>query len=396
MPYFKWFGYDQNQQAHVGFIACGRSQEASVLLRQQGIECIHVKEIRTFLYRPCNFTDRMTVLQELSQLLNAQIRLSQALEIIGSLVKKEYVRQVLLDCMRSVQQGRSFVHTAQRYPELFDRLTVHALRAGHDAGLLAQACADRAKQLTDIAHIRSKVAHALTMPLMAAAFFVGMFIFLMLVILPQFKKIFIMLKTSLPTSTQFLLFIADFFTYQTFLIIFSLCAVLGVLFVTFLKTKVGKSLYDYFLVYFPGIRSIYQDLAQAQCEQTLALLLRSGSTLADALGHAAESFNNILISKQLIAVQESVRKGRPFFEAVDVCPLLAAPEIKSCLAIAHETAELEIILQQLSIIARNRALKKLDRLTMLIQPILLISLGLCIGLMLLALYIPLLQLPHAL
>ena len=86
---------------------------------------------------------------------------------------------------------------------------------------------------------------------------------------------------------------------------------------------------------------------------------------------------------------------KPFTQAIQASSLLSIPEIKNCLAIAHETAELEVILQQLSTISRTRALKKLDRLTLLIQPALLILLGAAIGGVLLALYLPLLQIPQA-
>jgi len=134
---------------------------------------------------------------------------------------------------------------------------------------------------------------------------------------------------------------------------------------------------------------------RAQCLQSLALLLRSGRTLADSLVRVAESFNNIVVREQLMHVQHAVQEGKPFTQAIEACPLLAIPEIKNCLAIAHETAELEVILQQLSTISRTRALKKLDRLTLLIQPALLILLGAAIGGVLLALYLPLLQIPQA-
>jgi type IV pilus assembly protein PilC len=232
------------------------------------------------------------------------------------------------------------------------------------------------------------------MPLMTATFFVGIMIFLITVILPQFKKIFVMLKTPLPASTQFLFKIADAMSVSNIIFFAAGLFIASVSFITLRKTGIAHKIADNFLLYFPGVRSIYQDLARAQCLQSLALLLRSGRTLADALVLVAESFNNVIVREQLKNVQQEVQTGKPLTQAIHACPLLSIPEIKNCLAIAHETAELEIVLQQLSIISRTRALKKLDRLTLFIQPVLLICLGAAIGGMLLALYVPLLQIPQ--
>ncbi len=261
---------------------------------------------------------------------------------------------------------------------------------------MAHACSARSKQLTQIADIRTKIAAAIAMPLMTATFFIGIIIFLLAVILPQFKRIFSMLKTAVPASTQLLFNLADCVSFFNISILITVFFVALVLALAIGQTRSGRKIYDNFLLYFPGISSIYQDLARAQCLQSLSLLLRSGRKLADALVQVAQSFNNLVVREQLMQVQHEVQTGKPFVQAINRCPLLAIPEIKNCLAIAHETAQLEIILQQLSIISRNRALKKLDRLTLLIQPALLIILGAAIGAVLLALYIPLLQIPQML
>lgn len=394
MPYFKWFGYDAQQNPCMGYIACGQQLDVSMLLQQQGIACVHATEIRHFLFKPCSFSERQTVLHELSQLLNAQVRLSQALKIISLLVKKEYIRQVLVDCNRAVNQGKSLADSAERYPELFDPLTIHALKAGHDSGLLANVCFDRSKQLTQIAEIRAKISAAIAMPLITAIFFMGILIFLMTVILPQFKRIFEMLKAPLPASTQFLFKLAAVLSVSNLLVLGCSFIVAIIAFIAISKTVTGKKLYDNFLLYFPCVSYIYQDLTRAQCLQSLALLLRSGRTLADSLGRVAESYNNSVVREQLLLVRLIVQEGKPFTQAVEASSLLAIPEIKNCLAIAHETSELELILQQLSTISRTRALKKLDRLALLIQPSLLIILGAAIGGVLLALYLPLLQIPQ--
>ncbi len=389
MPYFKWFGYDTWQSPNVGYIACGRQSDVTILLQKRGITCAHIIEIRYNFFKPCRFSDRQAVLYELSQLLEAQVRLSQALEIISSLVKKEYIRQILLDCMRAVQEGKSFADAAERYPDLFDSLTIHAIKSGHDSGLLAHACIRRARQLNQIAEIRKKIAAAI-----AATFFIVILLFLMTVILPQFKRIFSMLKTAIPANTLLLFKIADSITFANIVIFIVLLFVIIIGLITFVKTATGKKVYDNFLLYFPGISSIYQDLARAQSLQSLSLLIRSGRTLADALVRVAESFNNSVIHQQLLQVHHHLQIGKPFTQAIEVCPLLSIAEIKNCLTIAQETAELEVILQQLSAISRARALKKLDLLILFIQPTLLIFLGAAIGGVLLALYVPLLQIPQ--
>ena len=110
---------------------------------------------------------------------------------------------------------------------------------------------------------------------------------------------------------------------------------------------------------------------------------------ADALGHVAESFNNRLVCELLARVRQQVQTGKPFTHAIQACPVLAIPEIKTCLAIAHETAELEVILQRSRIVSRTRALKNLNRLTLFIRPVFLLFLGAAIGGVLLALYLPL-------
>lgn len=394
MYYFKWFGYTQEEKPQLGYSACSNEQELLFLLQQEGIQGVHMQEIRYNLLSPCTFAERQAVLNELSQLLQAHIRLSQALAIISSLVKKEYTRQVLLFCMRSVDQGKSFPVAAAQYPALFDTLTIHALKAGHDSGLLAVACTHRAQQLMEIAAIRSKVRAALAMPLITALFFVTVLVFLMAVILPQFKKIFLMLKSPLPASTQSLLAISDHLNLFTIISGLGFLVLILLLLFGFSRTIFGKKVYDYLLLGTPLAGPLYKDLARAQCLQSISLLLRSGQTLSQALRHAAESFTHSVIKAELMAVQQDVQKGKPFFQAICLSSLLAVPEVVNSVTIAHETAQLEILLQQLSGIFRARALKKLDKITLFIQPILFIVIGAGIGFLLLALYLPLLQIPQ--
>ncbi len=394
MPYFKWFGYDSDENPQIGYKVCVDVQELSYLLQQEGISYVHSSLVSRRFNATCSFHDRQTVLLELSQLLQAHIRLSQALKIISTLVKKEYIKHVLLACMRSVDKGVFFADIASCYPELFDPLTLHALKAGGNSGLLAQACTDRSRQLADISMVRSKVKSVVAMPLITAFFFIGIFIFLIIVILPQFRKIFLMLKADLPASTRFLLAMGEQITFVNGIYALAgLCALI-ICFLLGKKSSFGKWAWDNILLYVPFVGPLYQDIVRAQCLQSISLLLRSGQTLSEALLHVAGSFNNVVIKEQLLLVKREVQKGRQFSQAISVCPMLAVPEVENSVIIAHETAQLEIILQQLSVIFRMRALKKLDRITLMIQPTLLILLGAGIGMVLLALYLPLLQVPQ--
>lgn len=395
MPYFKWFGYDSHHKPHTGYSACHDAQELLQLLKQQDIECAHYHAIKHRLKKPCTFADRQEVLVELSQLLQAHIRLSQALQIISSLVKKEYIRQILLSCMRAVDQGKSFAESAETHPDLFDPLTIYALKAGHDSGFLETACTDRSQQLSEMATIRAKVRSALAMPIITGTFFLVMLLFLMLVILPQFNRIFMMLKTPLPAYTRWLLAAGQWLT-LTHIVIAALIALGAVAAFFALKiTYFGKKVISLSQLYAPLIGWVYQDFVRAQCLQSLSLLLRSGQTLSKALEHVAVSFDNFIIREQLLQVQQEVQSGKTFAVAIRKCPVLAVSEVENLLTIAHETAQLEVVLKQLSIIFRSRAIKKLDRITLFIQPVLLIFLGAAIGMVLLALYLPLLQIPQS-
>ncbi len=378
----------------MGYTACADTQELRSLLQQDGIGLIQAREVRHWA-RPCSFADRQEVLHELSHLLQAHVRLAQALAIISALVKKEYVRQVLLCCARAVNQGKSFADTAALFPELFDTLTLHALKAGHDSGFLARACTQRAEQLRQIEAIRAKTRAALAMPLITALFFFLMVIFLILFIFPQFKKIFQTLHVALPASTQFMLAVGDALPPAQIALCACAALAVGLLGWRLAKTTAGKRFTDRALLYLPGVRSLYGDLARAQFLQSLALLLQSGCTLAQALLQVQQSFNNTVIQQQIARMHQAVQRGVAFANALKMCPLFAKPEITSSVAIAHETAQLEMVLEQLSIIFRARALKKLDNLTIMLQPALLILLGVAIGGVLLTLYLPLLQIPQA-
>lgn len=393
MPYFKWFGYNVYQQPQAGFFLCQDQQELHKLLQQQQITGIHAQPITYRLQSPCSFAHRHQVLSELSQLLNAHIRLSDALHIMSSMVKHEYTRQALLCCMRGVDQGRSFGDIVSTLPELFDMLTQHALKAGDDSGLLLQACVQRANQMAQIAIARQKVRTALAIPVVTGTFFVAIIIFLTLVIVPQFKKIFIALKAPLPASTQFLVDCGDMLTPVHLAIGAGILAGSVVAMYGFSRTRTGKNMYDWLMLHVPIVSSIYKDFARAQCLQSLALLISSGQTLSCALDQIAPSFNNKIIYRQVKAIQMEVEKGRPFADAIKKGPLLAALDIERSLILGHETAQLAAILAQLGENYRAKALKKLDRLTGLLQPVLLILLGAAIGGVLLALYVPLLSIP---
>ncbi len=314
--------------------------------------------------------------------------------IISSLVKKEYIRQALLSCVRLVDQGRPFSQVASAHPDLFDVLTIHALKAGDQSGFLAVACRERARQLNEISQVHSKVRSVLAVPLVTAIFFVIVSLFLLLYMLPQFTRIFDMLKTPLPMSTRFLIACGEWITVGHIAGIMLFTGLIIGLFYALKRTVPGKIFCDYFLLNGPLIGRLYGDFARSQYFHSIALLLHSGQKLSYALLYVGESFNNGVLRKQFLAVQHEVQKGIPFAVALHKSPLLAIPEIENCVIIAHETAELGVILEQLSAVFRARALKNLDRVTILIQPFFLIILGASIGFLLIAMYLPLLQIPQ--
>jgi type II secretory pathway component PulF len=146
-----------------------------------------------------------------------------------------------------------------------------------------------------------------------------------MVILPQFRRIFVTLKSALPASTQLVLKVADAFTVINVGILVTSFFVVIVLCITLSKTPAGRRVYDNFLVYTPGIRFIYHDLMRAQSLQSLSLLLRSGRTLTDSLIRVAHGCGNSVIRQQLEHVQQELQLGKPFTQAIYACPLLAIP-----------------------------------------------------------------------
>src|SRR5512133_3205501 len=335
-------------------------------------------------------TDLVLFTRQLSTMIEAGISLVQALTALYEQADPKKQRAVISDITARVQGGETFHESLAKHPLVFNRLFISMVKAGEHGGLLAEILDRLAGFLEASARLRKKIKSAMTYPVIVLCIAFAITTFLIVRVVPVFGEIFADFGAKLPAPTQFLIDVSDFVRGQWYFLILGIGgSIFGIR--TFLRSTRGKQLCDRWKLKLPVFGPLVHKICMSRFARTFAQLIRSGVPILEVLDIVGGSSGNHVVETSIKEVGADVEKGDTLSVALSRKTIFP-PMLLRMVAAGEATGKIDTMLEKMADFWDEEIEAMLDALTSLIEPLLIVFLGVIVGGIVIAMFLPIFKL----
>jgi len=333
-----------------------------------------------------------TFTRQLATLVDAGLPLLRGLRVLEKQEKNPTLKQIIGELGAGIEGGSTFSEALAQHPKVFNRLYVNMVKAGELGGVLEVVLARLAEFMEKAQKIKGKVIAAMFYPVAVLTVAVVILAVLMIWVVPKFKEIFkdMMPGKDLPGFTNFVLSISDAIAHN-FIVTFICLVVFVVAFVTFIRTRFGRRIFDKFKLNMPVLGTVISKVAISRFTRTLGTLVSSGVPILQALTIVKETSGNVVVGAAVASVHESVKEGETItapLEASGVFP----PMVISMVDVGEQTGALPEMLMKIADNYDEEVDNAVAAMTSLLEPIMIVFLAVIVGSIVIALFLPLIAL----
>ncbi len=330
--------------------------------------------------------DLVIFTRQLATMIDAGLAMVQSLQALADQTTNKVMRDVIKDVCTRVEGGDSFSEALQKHPKAFSRLYVSMVGAGETGGLLAEILARLATYLENTARLRKKVKSAMMYPTVVTIVAILITIFLLVKVVPVFGEVYAGFGAKLPGPTQFLINFSDIVKKYIILILLGGGgAVYG--WIYFIKTKAGREFWDSRRIKLPIFGGIAHKICLARFTRTLASLIRSGVPILEVLQIVSQTVGNVVMEKAIRVSAGDIERGESISAALAKHPIFPNMIIRMISA-GEQTGKIDNMLERISDFLDEEIETTLSGLTSLIEPILIVVLGVIVGGMVICMFLP--------
>ncbi len=330
--------------------------------------------------------DLVIFTRQLATMIDAGLAMVQSLQALAEQTTNKVMRDVIRDVCTRVEGGDSFSEALQKHPKVFNRLYVCMVGAGEKGGLLAEILARLAVYLENAARLRKKVKSATMYPIVVTVVAICITTFLLIKVVPVFGEIYSGFGAKLPGPTLFLVGVSNIVKHYFWVF---LIAGGGLVYgwMHFIKTKAGREFWDSRRIKFPVFGQIAHKICLARFTRTLASLIRSGVPILEVLHIVSQTVGNVVMEKAIQAAAVDIEQGEGISAALGKHPVFPNMIIRMITA-GEQTGKIDNMLERVSDFLDEEIETTLSGLTSLIEPILIVFLGVVVGGMVVCMFLP--------
>jgi type IV pilus assembly protein PilC len=398
MPTYVFKGRNRLNEIVVGERVADTRDALRQILRREQVTLTSIKEKGREIGIPkiggrkkVKSKDLSVFTRQFSVMIDAGLPLVQCLDILAQQQQNKYFQQVLMQVRQDVEEGSTLAAAMARHPKVFDQLYANMVEAGETGGILDIILQRLSTFIEKIVKLKRDVISAMIYPVAVIMLAVVAVAVIMVVVIPQFQNIFLGLLgpgEQLPLPTRIVVGISNFLAGWGGLGI--LVAIIGsaIAIRFYYKTPGGRKVIDSLLLKIPIIGMIFRKIAVARFSRTLSTLLSSGVPILQALDITARTAGNVIIEEAILQVRAGVERGESFVEplkATEVFPHMVAQMV----GIGEQTGALDSMLGKIADFYEQEVDAAIANLLTLMEPILIGFLGVTIGSIVIAMYLPL-------
>ncbi len=391
MATFVWTGRTKQGGIQKGEIAAGNKDEVIGLLRKQNILVTSVNSKSGGFKFPMgggsvSGKDIVIFTRQFSTMIDAGLPLVQCLEILSTQCENKLLQKTLITVRQDVEGGATYADSLRKHPKIFDDLYANMVAAGEAGGILDTILNRLSKHMEKSMKLQKQITSAMVYPGVIVSIAVLVITVLMVWVIPTFAKMFTDFGGTLPLPTVIVIAASNFMQHYIILIVGVVVACF-IGFKKFYRTSVGRKLVDTYLLKVPVVGDLIRKAAVANFTRTLGTLITSGVPILDGLAIVAKTAGNKVVEEALLSVKQSISEGKTIAEPLKKTNVFP-PMVVQMIGVGEQTGALDAMLEKIADFYDDEVDSAVTALTSLMEPALMVFLGISIGFIVIAMYLP--------
>lgn len=403
MPNFKYKARNNLGKVIEGTIVAENEASVASALRQKRLELVSASPAGGLgsIWAALNkkggkvtTKDIVVFSRQFSTMVNAGLPILQGLTIVAEQAENPDFRAVMTKVRDDISNGVPLSDAMAKYPKVFSTLYVNMVKAGEQGGILDIIFERLSEYMEKAEGVTRKVKSAMMYPVVVMSVACLVVIFLMVKVVPTFATVFASFGAKLPAPTQFLIDVSDFLASKKAFLIVVFLVTAWIVLTMYRKTKVGAYNWDKMILSLPVFGILVQKAAVAKFARTLGTLIKSGVPIMDALETVAKTSGNLVIEKAVFNARDSVREGKTLTQPLKESKVFP-PMVTQMINVGEETGALDTMLSKIADFYEDEVDAAVEGLTSIIEPILIVFLGVTIGFIVVAMFMPMFEIGNA-
>jgi type IV pilus assembly protein PilC len=393
MPVYQWKGKDKNNKTRKGEMEAATEESVKASLSRIKIKATKIKEKPKDLFANIAFLqpgiktkDIIIFARQFSTMIDAGLPIIQCLDVLQSQQDNATFKKMLKKIKEMVESGSTLAESLKKFPKQFDDLFVNMIAAGEAGGILDTILQRLSAYMEKLARLKAKVKGAMTYPIITMIVAVVVVAVIMVFVIPVFQDMFEGLGGSLPVPTLMVVALSDFVRNNIWYIVIGV-AIFIFAFNRFYKTNKGREQIDDFVLKLPIFGILIRKVAVAKFTRTMGTMLSSGVAILDALDIVAKTAGNKTVERAVYDVRSGISEGRTMAEPLQESGVFP-PMVCQMIAVGETTGALDAMLEKIADFYDEEVDQAVENLTSMIEPFMLVFLGVVIGGLVIAMYLP--------
>ena len=402
MPKFSWEGKNRAGKVQKGDMEAPNEAAVNAQLRRSGIVPSKVKERGkgmdfelklSFMQPKVTTKDLVVFTRQFATMIDAGLPLVQCLDILSRQQENKTFQKMLLAVKESVESGSTFADALKKHPKAFDSLYCNLVAAGEVGGILDTILTRLAAYIEKALPLKKQVKSAMTYPTTIVGIAFVVIAVILIFVIPAFEKMFADFGGSLPLPTQIVIMISNFIQ-SYILVIIGTVFVSIFLFKKFYASVKGRAIVDDFSLKLPVFGLLIRKVAVAKFTRTLGTMISSGVPILDGLEIVAKTAGNTTVEKAIYKVKQSISEGKTIAEPLTQSGVFP-PMVCQMIAVGEQAGALDTMLNKIADFYDDEVDDAVSNLTAMMEPLLMLFLGVTVGGLVIAMYLPIFKLAGA-
>jgi len=389
---YQYTAKDKSGKTVMGSLDAPSEAEAADILHKKELVIVSLGEAKKKVVKQqkekggVKNDDLVIFSRQLATMIDAGIPLVQSLSILGEQIESKALKSVVLNVRQDIEAGISFCDALERHPKVFSELFINMSKAGEASGMLDEVLDRLATYMEKTVALNRKIKSSLVYPAVVISMSIIITSVLLLKVVPTFKGIFEMLGGKLPLPTLILIGISDILR-QYFIFVVIALIIFGILLNKYINTKKGRYNFDKFKLKVPVLGQLFRKVALAKFSRTFSTLVKSGVAILSALDIVAKTSGNKIIEEAVGNCRVAVRNGEPIAKPLSKSGVFP-PMVCRMIGVGEQTGQLEKMLAKIADFYDEQVDAAVSALTSIIEPLVIAFLGIIIGGIVIALFMP--------
>lgn len=400
MPVYQWTGKNKKGKIQKGEMEVSNEEAVKARLNNQKITPIKIKEKPKDIFENIAFLqpkvkegDIILFCRQFSTMIDAGLPIIQCLDILQSQQENKTFKVMLKKIKEMVESGSTLAEALKKYPDYYDDLFVNMIAAGEAGGILDTILQRLSAYMEKAAKLKSQVKGAMVYPVVTLIIAAVVLIVILVFVIPVFQEMFKDFGGELPVPTQIVVNMSEFVKSKVLYLIGGIILFV-IAYKKFSKTEKGRIILDDLFLRLPVFGTLLRKVAVAKFTRTMGTMLSSGVAILEALDIVAKTAGNKTIEKAVYDVRSGISEGRTMAD-----PLLESGVFPSMvcqmISVGESTGALDAMLGKIADFYDEEVDQAVENLTALIEPFMLVFLGVTIGGLVIAMYLPIFKMAGA-